>query len=504
MNEILKSQAMDYSIGPDDIDSIRQQRLLFMRERGFDFPNDFRPSISIAEINAKYGSIAKIENTSAGDEVKVAGRVVARRVMGKTSFLDIQDIDGKLQISVSADATKKYHEFIEDLDIGDIAGFNGSVFRTRTGALTVRAAEAHVIVKSLHPLPDKFHGLNDPDIKYRHRYLDLIATSQSRDTFLARAKILRAIREFFFDRNFVEVETPIMQALAGGASAKPFTTHHNALDIQLYLRVAPELYLKRLLVGGINKVFEIGRNFRNEGLSTRHNPEFTSLEFYWAYADYLDAMEVTEELIREICRKIHGAETITYGSDLIDFAKPFSRFTVPESICAFNPEINLNMISNLDGAREVARKLAVPVQDHWGLGAVHMAIFDSHVESKLIQPTFICEYPTEVSPLARRNAKNPEVTDRCELFVGGRELANGFSELNDAVDQAKRFLDQAKQKANGDEEAMFYDEEFVTALEYGMPPAAGMGIGIDRLVMLLCDRSAIRDVILFPMLRPKE
>jgi lysyl-tRNA synthetase class 2 len=386
-------------------------------------------------------------------------------------------------------------------DIGDIICAEGKLFKTNTGELSVRADDLRILAKSLRPLPEKFHGLTDQETRYRQRYLDLIMNQESRDTFIIRSRIVQFIRDFFNRRSFLEVETPMMQSIPGGAAARPFSTHHNALDMQLYLRIAPELYLKRLVVGGFEKVYEINRNFRNEGLSTRHNPEFTMLEFYEAYADFNDLMDITEELLRSMAKMILGSTVISYQGDEYDFGKPFARMSVKESILHFNPELEAAQLDDLDTARGIARSLDVPLKDSYGLGKVQIEIFEKTVEHRLKDPTFITAYPTEVSPLARRNDEDPFVTDRFEFFVGGREIANGFSELNDPEDQAERFRLQVEEKEAGDVEAMHYDEDYVCALEHGLPPTAGEGIGIDRLVMLFTDSASIRDVLLFPHMR---
>ena len=385
--------------------------------------------------------------------------------------------------------------------MGDIVAAEGTVFKTKTEELSVKLTNIRLLTKSLRPLPDKFHGLVDHEMRYRQRYLDLMVNEDTRNIFQIRSKLVAAVRKFFHEHGFLEVETPMMQTLPGGAVARPFITHHNTLDMELYLRVAPELFLKRLVVGGIERVFEINRNFRNEGISTQHNPEFTMLEFYQAYANYHELMDFTENMIRILTQEILGTEKITYQGVELDFSKPFTRMSVKESILHFNKNIKAADIENLESARNVAKQLAIPVQDNWGLGKVQIEIFEKTVEKQLVQPTFITAYPAEVSPLARRNDQDPFVTDRFELFIAGRELANGFSELNDPEDQAERFKNQVKLRATGDQEAMPYDEDYIMALEYGMPPAAGEGLGLDRLVMLFTDSPSIRDVILFPLLR---
>jgi lysyl-tRNA synthetase class 2 len=423
--------------------------------------------------------------------------------------MEILDGSGRIQLYV----TKEAREFAKSLDLGDILGVRGALHKSGKGDLYVQLDEYQLLTKSLRPLPDKFHGLADQELRYRQRYVDLIANPEVRDTYRIRSKVVEFIRNYLNGRDFLEVETPMLQVIPGGATAKPFVTHHNALDIGMYLRVAPELYLKRLVVGGFERVYEINRNFRNEGLSTRHNPEFTMLEFYQAYADYNDLMDLTEDMLRNMCEAVLGTaqvrNTVRNGDGevlqetLYDFAKPFRRLSVFDAILHFNPDISAAALADERGARELAEHLDIPLKDSWGLGKVWIEIFEKTVEHRLDQPTFITQYPTEVSPLARRNDANPFVTDRFEFFVGGREIANGFSELNDAEDQAERFRKQVAEKDSGDDEAMHFDADYVRALEYGLPPTAGQGIGIDRLVMLLTDSPSIRDVLLFPHMRPE-
>ncbi len=480
----------------------RRQKLAEMREQGAAFPNDFRRDSIAAELHAAFGDRSPEWLEENNIRVKVAGRMMGKRVMGKASFAHIQDMSGRIQIFARRDSLPegRYQAF-KSWDVGDIISAEGVLFKTKTGELSVKADDLRILTKSLRPLPEKFHGLTDQEIRYRQRYLDLIMNQESRDTFIIRSRIVQFIRDFFNRRGFLEVETPMMQSIPGGAAARPFTTHHNALDMQLYLRIAPELYLKRLVVGGFEKVYEINRNFRNEGLSTRHNPEFTMLEFYEAYADYHDLMDTTEELLRTMAKLILGNTVIAYQGDEYDFGKPFVRMTVRESILHFNPELEASRLESLDAARSVASALDIPLRDSYGLGKVQIEIFEKTVEHRLKDPTFITAYPTEVSPLARRNDADPFVTDRFEFFVGGREIANGFSELNDPEDQAERFRRQVEEKEAGDDEAMHYDADYVRALEHGMPPTAGEGIGIDRLVMLFTDSASIRDVLLFPHMR---
>jgi lysyl-tRNA synthetase, class II len=480
----------------------RRRKLAQLREAGVAFPNDFRRDALAAEIIAEYDDKddAWFENNTV--RFKVAGRMMGKRVMGKASFAHIQDMSGRIQLFVQRDSLPegRYAAF-KSWDMGDIISAEGTLFRTKTGELSIKADELRLLTKSLRPLPEKFHGLTDQEIRYRQRYLDLIMNQDSRDTFIVRSRIVQFIREFLNSRGFLEVETPMMQTIPGGAAARPFSTYHNALDMQLYLRIAPELYLKRLVVGGFEKVYEINRNFRNEGLSTRHNPEFTMLEFYEAYADYHDLMDITEALLRDMAQYILGDTRVAYQGETFDFGKPFTRMTVRESIVHFNPNVSLEQLDDPDAARNVALALDIPLKDSYGLGKVQIEIFEKTVEPQLKDPTFITAYPTEVSPLARRNDDDPFVTDRFEFFVGGREIANGFSELNDPEDQAERFRRQVEEKEAGDDEAMHYDADYVCALEHGMPPTAGEGIGIDRLVMLFTDSASIRDVLLFPHMR---
>jgi len=480
----------------------RRQKLALMREAGVAFPNDFRRDALAAEIAAEYGDKDAEWFGNNTVRVKVAGRMMGKRVMGKASFAHIQDMSGATAVIVQRDALPEgVYPAFKSWDMGDIICAEGALFVTKTGELSVKVDSIRILTKALRPLPEKFHGLTDQEIRYRQRYLDLIMNEDSRDTFIVRSRIVQFIREFLNKRSFLEVETPMMQSIPGGATARPFTTHHNALDMQLYLRIAPELYLKRLVVGGYEKVYEINRSFRNEGLSTRHNPEFTMLEFYEAYADYNDLMDITEVLLREMTEFILGGTSVAYQGAQFDFGNKFTRMSVKESILQFNPDLVVGDLEDLAAARMVAEKLDIPVKDGYGLGKIQIEIFEKTVEHRLMDPTFITAYPTEVSPLARRNDEDPFVTDRFEFFVGGREIANGFSELNDPEDQAERFRKQVEDKEAGDIEAMHYDADYVCALEHGMPPTAGEGIGIDRLVMLFTDSASIRDVLLFPHMR---
>ena len=483
----------------------RRGKLNLLRsQEAIPFPNDFRRNVVAGELQAKYETWDKEQLEAEGIRVAVAGRLMAKRIMGKASFVQVKDMSGTIQVYAQRDLLPEgfYEEQFKRWDIGDIIGAEGVLFRTGKGELSIRVDSIRLLTKALRPLPEKFHGLTDQETRYRQRYIDLIINDESRRTFMLRSKIIHQIREFMIERDFLEVETPMMQAIPGGATARPFSTFHNALDMELFLRIAPELYLKRLVVGGFERVFEINRNFRNEGLSTRHNPEFTMIEFYQAYADYHDLMDLTETMLREVAMAVLGSTALSYQGQAIDFGLPFVRMTVKQSILHFNPDITLAELDDLDAARAVATRLAIPLKPTYGLGKVQIEIFEKTVEHRLLEPTFITAYPTEVSPLARRNDHDPFVTDRFEFFVGGREIANGFSELNDPEDQAARFRAQVEEKEAGDDEAMHFDEDYITALEHGLPPTAGEGIGIDRLVMLFTDSPSIRDVLLFPHMRP--
>ncbi|MFP1915836.1 lysine--tRNA ligase [Lonsdalea quercina] len=484
----------------------RREKLSALRETGVAFPNDFRRDTTSDLLHASYDDKDNEELEPLGLEVTVAGRMMTRRIMGKASFVTLQDVGGRIQLYVSRDDLPEgvYNTQFKKWDLGDILGARGKLFKTKTGELSIHCTELRLLTKSLRPLPDKFHGLADQETRYRQRYLDLIANDESRNTFRIRSQVMASIRRFMVEKGFMEVETPMMQVIPGGASARPFITHHNALDIDMYLRIAPELYLKRLVVGGFERVFEINRNFRNEGISPRHNPEFTMMELYMAYADYKDLIVLTETLFRTLTQDVLGTTTVEYGDQTFDFGKPFEKLTMREAICKYRPETNVADLDDLDKATAIAQSLGIKIEKSWGLGRIVTEIFEETAESNLIQPTFITEYPAEVSPLARRNDENPEITDRFEFFIGGREIGNGFSELNDAEDQAERFAQQVSAKDAGDDEAMFYDEDYVTALEHGMPPTAGLGIGIDRMVMLFTNSHTIRDVILFPAMRPQK
>ena len=479
----------------------RREKLHQIRQLREAFPNDFDRTDQSEQIHRAHGCKDVQELQAEARRVSVAGRIIRAR----GPFVVIQDGYGQLQLYMN---NKTFDEQqateLKALDLGDIVGAKGELFKTQRGELTVRVSEFRLLTKALRPLPDKHRGLSDTETRYRQRYVDLIANDASRQIFAIRSRIVRCIRDYFHDRGFMEVETPMMQVIPGGATARPFTTHHNALDQDMYLRIAPELFLKRLTVGGYEKVFELNRNFRNEGLSTRHNPEFTMLEFYWAYARYDDLMDLTEDLFRSIANEVLGSCSVRYQDMEFDFAKPFARLTVKEAVstyCKLGDSVDLDDVKSLTSE---AKRLGVSFDENWPKGKVLMEIFEQQVEESLEQPTFITEYPIEVSPLARRNENNPEVTDRFELIVGGRELANGFSELNDPEDQAARFHAQVAQKDAGDQEAMHFDEDYITALEYGMPPTAGEGIGIDRLVMLFTNSASIKDVLLFPHMRPRQ
>jgi lysyl-tRNA synthetase class 2 len=479
----------------------RKDKLAALRQdQPVAFPNDFRRDSLAGELQKQYVDKTKEELEAAGIKVKVAGRIMLNR----GAFMVIQDSSGRIQVYVDRKTLPaETLEAVKSWDLGDIIAAEGTLARSGKGDLYVYLNDVRLLTKSLRPLPDKFHGLTDTEQRYRQRYVDLIMNEEVRETFRVRSKIIAHIRRFLGERGFLEVETPMLQTIPGGAAAKPFETHHNALDMPMFLRIAPELYLKRLVVGGFEKVFEINRNFRNEGVSTRHNPEFTMLEFYQAYADYEDNMDLTEALFRELAQEVLGSTDVPYGDKVFHFGEPFARLSVFDSILKYNPDISAADLQDVEKARAIAKRAGAKVLGHEGLGKLQVMIFEELVESKLEQPHFITRYPFEVSPLARRNDEDPSVTDRFELFIGGREIANAYSELNDAEDQAERFHAQVAEKDAGDDEAMHFDADFVRALEYGMPPTAGEGIGIDRLVMLLTDSPSIRDVILFPHMRPE-
>lgn len=483
----------------------RREKLRVWRETGRAFPNDFHRDALADDLHGMYGEKDAEWLEKESMYVRVAGRVMAKRVMGKASFVQIQDESGGIQLFLQRDSLPEgVYQAFKTWDIGDIVGAEGTLFRTKTGELSVKTDVLRLLTKALRPLPDKYHGLADQEMRYRQRYVDLIMNEQAREVFRKRTQIVRFIRDFMNSNGFMEVETPMMQPIPGGAIARPFVTHHNALDAELYLRIAPELYLKRLVVGGFERVYEINRSFRNEGVSTRHNPEFTMLEFYWAYADYRNLLDFTELMMRDLAQVVCGSTTVDYQGESYDFDKPFERMTVKEAVAAYNPDLDLAKFDDRAYLVRACEELKIPVEDNYGPGKLLLEIFEKTAEHQLKNPTFITHYPTEVSPLSRRNDEDPSVTDRFEFFVGGREIANGFSELNDPEDQAARFREQVASKDAGDDEAMFYDADYIRALEYGMPPTAGEGIGIDRLVMLLTDSPSIRDVLLFPAMRPEH
>jgi len=482
----------------------RRRKLAALRESGNPYPNDFRRNALADELHQSY---AKHEDEHLREDavyVSVAGRMMVKRVMGKASFIKLQDRTGQIQVRLERDRLPEgLYQHFRKWDVGDILGASGTLFRTKTGELTVMADELRLLTKSLRPLPEKFHGLADQEIRYRQRYVDLIMNEDTREVFKRRSQIIAYIRAFLDSQDYLEVETPMMQTTPGGAIARPFTTHHNELDMSLYLRVAPELNLKRLTVGGFERVYEINRNFRNEGVSTQHNPEFTMLEMYRAYADYEDLIVMLEALIKGLLQAVLGEESVTYQGETYDFAKPFDRVTVEEIIVRFNPDIERVRIRDREYLASVAKKLGIKVEDNYQSGKLQIEIFEKTCEDQLRQPTFVYRYPTEVSPLSRKNDEDPFVTDRFELFIGGREIANGFSELNDPEDQEERFRAQAENRTAGDEEALVFDADYIRALEFGLPPSAGLGLGIDRLVMLLTNSPSIRDVLLFPHMRPE-
>ena len=496
----------DQTSKPDENKLIAERRakLDALREQGNPFPNDFRRNAIAEELHQTFESHDKEALEEEKIEVAVSGRMMAKRVMGKASFINLQDRSGQIQVRLERDRLPEgVYQAFKKWDVGDIVGARGALFRTNTGELTVLADDVRLLTKSLRPLPEKWAGLSDMETRYRQRYVDLIINEKSRETFRKRSAIITYMRGFLESLDFLEVETPMMQVTPGGAIARPFTTHHNALDMPLYLRIAPELNLKRLIVGGFDRVYEINRNFRNEGVSTQHNPEFTMMEAYRAYADYNDWMDTTEAMLHGMAEAVNGTTIVEYQGETYDFGKTFARMTVEEAIAKFNPEFDVSMIRDRDYLAAYCEKLGAPVKDSYGPGKLQTEIFDETCEAQLREPTFITQYPAEVSPLARKNDEDPFVTDRFELFIAGREIANGFSELNDAEDQAERFRAQVEAARAGDDEAMSYDHDYIRALEYGLPPTAGIGVGVDRLVMLLTDSPSIRDVLLFPHMRPE-
>jgi lysyl-tRNA synthetase class 2 len=500
-----RSQPAPAVAPPQDENQIvaeRRAKLAALRASGQAYPNDFRRDALAADLHGKYDAETNETLESLRAAATVAGRMILKRVMGKACFATLQDMSGRIQLYVTLDALgADALDAFKHWDLGDLVGATGTLFKTKTGELSVKVTAIRLLAKALRPLPEKFHGLTDQEQRYRQRYVDLITNPASRDVFIKRSQIVQAMREFFVGRGYLEVETPMMHPIPGGAAARPFVTHHNALDMKLYLRIAPELYLKKLVVGGMEKVFEINRNFRNEGISTRHNPEFTMVEFYEAYQDYRYLMDLTENLVREVAQKVVGRTAITYQGTAIDLGARFDRLTMAEAIHKYHPKYPLAELAKPEYLRVALAPFDAEVFPTDGVGILQLKLFEATTEDKLVQPTFIVAHPTDVSPLARANDENPAVTDRFELFIGGREFANGFSELNDPEDQAARFRAQVEAREAGDEEAMFFDADYLRAMEYGLPPTAGEGIGVDRLVMLLTDSPSIRDVILFPQLK---
>ena len=506
MSEQIQNQETAQQLAEEEnhIIAERRAKLAALREAGVAYPNDFVRTDLFGDIRAKYQNVSAEELEALKPEVACSGRMMLKRIMGKASFATVRDFTGDMQYFITkGDIGEEAYAAWKTFDLGDIVAVKGTLFRTKTGELSIRAHELRLMTKNIRPLPDKHKGLVDTEMCYRQRYVDLIMNEDSRNRFLVRSKAIAAIRSFMLAHRFLEVETPMLHPIPGGANAKPFITHHNALDMDMYLRIAPELYLKRLVVGGFERVFEINRNFRNEGVSVRHNPEFTMMEFYCTYWTYRDQMQFTEELLRTAAREATGSAVLAYQGHEVNLEKPFDRLTPVEAVLKYSPSYRAEQLNDEAFLRAELVRLGEPQPDYVGLGALQMALFEETTEAKLIQPTFIYEYPIEISPLSRRNNEKPQLVDRFELFVTGRELANAFSELNDPIDQRCRFEEQVRERKAGDEEAHCMDEDFVRALEYGMPPAAGQGIGIDRLVMLLTDSASIREVLLFPLLRPE-
>ena len=483
----------------------RRAKLAHLRETGVAYPNDFVRTDLFGDLREKYGEMSSEELEKLAPQVACSGRVMLKRIMGKASFCTVRDFTGDMQYFVQMNEVgEDAYAAFKTFDLGDIVACRGTLFRTRAGDLAIRAKEVRLMTKSIRPLPDKHKGLQDTELCYRQRYVDLIMNEDSRKRFLTRSKAIAAIRQYMLDHRFLEVETPMLHPIPGGVNAKPFITHHNALDMDMYLRIAPELYLKRLVVGGFERVFEINRNFRNEGVSVRHNPEFTMMEFYCTYWTYRDQMDFTENLLRTVAKEATGSAVLQYQGHTIDLSKPFHRLTPLQAIKKFAPDYTDEELNNPEFIRGELKRLGGEIPVDAGLGALQMTLFEETAESKLIEPTFIIDYPVEISPLARASDADPEITERFELYIAGRETANGFSELNDPDDQARRFKAQADKKSHGDDEAMYYDADYIRALEYGLPPTAGCGIGIDRFMMLLTDAPTIRDVLLFPHMRPEN
>ncbi len=497
-------QNEELQLDENQIMALRREKLQALRTAGIAFPNQYRRDAFAGDLQAQYGALEKAELDPQEIPVKIAGRMMLQRAMGKASFATVQDVSGQIQVYVNNQGVgEEAHNAFKHWDLGDIIGVEGTLFKTNHGELTVRAAKLHLLTKSLRPLPDKHKGLTDQEQKYRQRYADLITNADSRDTFIKRSRIIQAVRNYMVGERYLEVETPMMHPIPGGATAKPFVTHHNALDMPLYLRIAPELYLKRLVVGGLERVFEINRSFRNEGMSTRHNPEFTMMEFYEAFCTYERMMEMTEGVIRHAAQTVCGTAKISYNGKEVDLESPFERLTILDAIKKYNPHYTDEQLNDAEWLKQEIVKHGEKIPPSPGIGSLQLALFEGCAEGKLWNPTFIIDYPVEVSPLARASDTKPGLTDRFELFVVGRELANGYSELNDPEDQAARFKAQVAQKDAGDDEAMHYDADYIRAMEYGLPPTGGSGIGLDRLVMLITDAQSIRDVILFPQMRPE-
>ncbi|QCI26073.1 lysine--tRNA ligase [Buchnera aphidicola] len=483
---------------------IRKKKLINLLTTGFNFPNQFKPNTTLKQINKKYLNYTRKELFKIHINIKIAGRIIKKRIMGKAAFIIIKEMNSEIQIYVTEQKISSdfYQHQFKTWDIGDIIAIIGKIFKTKTGQLSVYCEQTILLVKSLRPLPEKFHGLTDQEIRYRKRYLDLLSNKNSMENFIKRSKILKIIRNFMHLKKFIEVETPMMQNVPGGATARPFITNHNTLDIQMYLRISPELYLKKLIIGGFTKIYEINRNFRNEGISYKHNPEFTMMEMYIAYADHNDLMQFIIIFLQHIVHQLTGKNIIQYQEHILNINTPFQKLTIQEAIVCYNPSIYIDDLKNIQKIKKIAQLYNIPIQENWNINKIIMKIFENTTENKLIQPTFITEYPTEISPLARRNDKNKKISERFEFFMGGIEIGNGFSELNNPNDQKKRFLKQYNEQKKIKNNISLYDAEYVEALEYGMPPTAGLGIGIDRLIMLLTNQNNIRDVILFPTLRP--